>query len=113
MSVLEKQVAYCPPTETVNRCFLCGGSHSEFMFSARDRLHRLPGEFALVQCSDCRLVRLSPRPLLDQLGFYYPEGEYYSYQTPARIPQQSGWRGKVRESIRHSIMRWKGYPIPD
>jgi SAM-dependent methyltransferase len=60
-------------------------------------------------------VRLSPRPLIKHLSFYYPEEEYYSYQHPVRWPPPlaDGWRAKLKASIRDSVMDWKGYSVPD
>src|ERR1044071_1732015 len=71
-------------TELVTRCCLCEGENSDLLFPARDRLHRLPGDFAFVRCALCHLVRLSPRPVASQIASYYPD-DYYSYQMPAQI----------------------------
>jgi len=38
-----------------------------------DRLHRLPGEFTVVQCQACGLMRTNPRPSPRAISFYYPE----------------------------------------
>lgn len=113
MRVLERQEAYCPPTEMVTQCPLCNSVAAEYMFPTWDRLHRLPGEFALVRCIDCELVRLSPRPVIEQLSFYYPEAEYYSYQKPARAVLSPGWRNGLRRRIRDSVLESKGYPVGD
>jgi SAM-dependent methyltransferase len=112
MTIAEAQKSDCPPTEIVAQCPLCRSTEAEFMFSASDRLHLLPGDFALVRCSSCGLVRLSPRPLIKQLGFYYLEDEYYSYRKPVSLLPSStmDWRGKSKAAIRNSVMAWKGYP---
>ncbi len=84
------------------------------MFSTWDRLHHLPGKFALVRCLDCQLVRLSPRPVLDELSFYYPETDYYSYQKPAHLsPLSNSWRGRLKTHIRDSVMAQMGYATAD
>jgi SAM-dependent methyltransferase len=59
------------------------------------------------------LVRLSPRPLPEKLSFYYPEGEYYSYQNPvtASVAHRRGWRGAFIDSIRDSVLASKGYDV--
>ena len=38
-----------------------------------DRLHRLHGEFTVVQCQTCGLMRTNPRPTRQAIAFYYPE----------------------------------------
>ena len=38
-----------------------------------DRLHGLPGEFTVVQCHVCGLMRTNPRPTPRAITFYYPE----------------------------------------
>jgi 2-polyprenyl-3-methyl-5-hydroxy-6-metoxy-1,4-benzoquinol methylase len=45
----------------------------------RDQLHDLPGEFQVVRCRACGLMRTDPRPTPETMGFYYPD-EYGPYQ---------------------------------
>jgi 2-polyprenyl-3-methyl-5-hydroxy-6-metoxy-1,4-benzoquinol methylase len=101
-----------PPTETVSECPLCNSTKIEFLFANQDRLHRLPGNFGLVKCIECGLLRLSPRPKLSEMGFYYPGTEYYSYQTPARI-RHRGALAQLRDQIRYCVLDSLGYPQPD
>jgi SAM-dependent methyltransferase len=112
MKLLGMKNKELPPTETVNQCPLCGGDRIEPLFLTWDRLHRLPGEFALVLCPDCQLVRLSPRPVVEQIDFYYPEQEYYSYLNPVGFnPSPRNWRARLAQGIRDSILYSKGYEI--
>jgi hypothetical protein len=93
--------------EQVERCPLCGNGDSRFLADTFDRFYRLPGEFSLIECAECSLVRLSPRPTKESLGFYYPEGEYYSYQVmPADIPHIS--KG-LKDFIRNTVLSGLGY----
>lgn len=62
--------------ECPNGCKL----NDELLFYAKDRFHNLPGEFPVVRCKTCNLVRTNPRPTLDSLGFYYPD-DYGPYQS--------------------------------
>lgn len=97
--------------EEVPTCVLCGSSSSTFLFQGRDRLHGLPGEFGAVRCDNCSLVRLSPRPVIGQIGRYYPENDYYSYiSDEGSINQVSsgGFSGKIRQAVMHRL----GYPTP-
>jgi SAM-dependent methyltransferase len=53
----------------------------------RDRLHNLPGQYRVVRCRECGLMRTNPRPTPETIGYYYPDdyGPYHSNAT-ARIP---------------------------
>ncbi len=44
-----------------------------------DRLHKLSGNYAVVKCCSCGLIRTNPRPTADSIGFYYPDN-YGPYQ---------------------------------
>ena len=58
--------------EHVN-CDLCGADNCELLFEGRDRLHGLPGCFPVVQCRECGLVYLNPRPDESSMADFYPE----------------------------------------
>lgn len=71
-------------TELALACDLCGSTGADVLFSSlSDKLHRLPGVFALQRCRECGLVRLSPRPASTSLHLYYPAEEYYAYERIA------------------------------
>ncbi|HET6168641.1 MAG TPA: class I SAM-dependent methyltransferase, partial [Terracidiphilus sp.] len=55
-------------------------------FRTRDRHYGIPGEFNVIRCSGCGLVRQNPIPTLEELGSFYGD-DYYAYQ-PAR---KDGW----------------------
>jgi SAM-dependent methyltransferase len=76
----------------------------EFVLSGRDRLHDLPGEFPVVRCRGCGLLRTSPRPTPAEIGRYYPDA-YGPYATTvvgrtemdaAPVP---GWRRMLRRLV--------------
>jgi SAM-dependent methyltransferase len=75
----------------------CDGP-DELVLVGHDRLHNLPGEFRVVRCRGCGLIRTDPRPTLDEIGFYYPS-DYRPYFTtrvdpgaPSPIPEERrGW----------------------
>ncbi|HXG68169.1 MAG TPA: class I SAM-dependent methyltransferase [Blastocatellia bacterium] len=115
MSALKTAEAVSPLTEIVKTCPLCKSEGAEKMFPVRDRLHGLPGEFALVRCGNCSLVRLSPRPVPESLSYYYPEAEYYSYQTPTASIQTLSPRAQLRglrNTIRNLVLHSLEYPVP-
>src|SRR5476651_1638743 len=101
-SFIEKlETPDAPETELVETCPLCESKESEFLFWNCDRFYHLPGKFGLVQCKGCELVRLSPRPTRGAISFYYPDDEYYSYQTPVfsinDIAKRNGFWNRVRD----------------
>lgn len=110
-----------PPTEVVARCELCGDTGVETVLAgARDRLHRLPGEFTFVRCTGCGLVRLSPRPRIDEIGFYYPDdyGHYHRAGSERSAPAPTAESGdgaragllrRVRTEIHHAVLAEAGY----
>lgn len=50
------------------------------VLTGRDRLHNLPGEFTVVQCRHCGLMRTNPRPTRRAMAFYYPD-DYGPHQV--------------------------------
>lgn len=51
----------------------------EFVLSGHDLLSNLPGQFSVVKCKGCGLMRTNPRPSADTIGFYYPD-DYGPYK---------------------------------
>jgi 2-polyprenyl-3-methyl-5-hydroxy-6-metoxy-1,4-benzoquinol methylase len=74
---------------------------------AGDRLHGLPGEFTVVRCRACGLMRTNPRPTIDSIGYYYP-AEYGPYRT-SRVGEEStgggGWKRRLREMAEFNVER--------
>lgn len=60
-------------------CPLCGSGEQLVVYVTRDRHYGIKGEFTVVRCSSCSLVRLSPMPSEKELASYYPE-DFYAYQ---------------------------------
>jgi 2-polyprenyl-3-methyl-5-hydroxy-6-metoxy-1,4-benzoquinol methylase len=73
-------------------CDLCGSDESLPLYTFRDVLYDLPGEFILRQCRRCTLLYLSPRPTPAAIHRYYPE-DYSSYRPPV-------------ENEKWALMRW-------
>lgn len=76
-----------PAADSVEResmpCPLCGkqtAADDEPFLRGQDRLHDLPGEFTVVRCRRCRLLRTDPRPTPEAMAFYYPS-DYGPYQS--------------------------------
>lgn len=79
----------------------CNGSDRK-VFTGCDRLHNLPGEFTVVKCQKCGLMRTNPRPMPESIGFYYPEdyGPYLSTYV-----ENKGVKGKPRPFWKHWVKR--------
>ncbi len=60
-------------------CDWCGAPDGEKLFSGPDLLMDLPGEFNLVRCSQCNMIRQNPRLTWESLESYYPEN-YSAYE---------------------------------
>lgn len=72
------------------------------VLKGRDRLHGLPGEFNIVQCQSCGLMRTNPRPTRDTIGFYYPD-VYGPHQEIRSNPNPGTIRRFVGKILRHSF----------
>lgn len=68
--------------EIVN-CNFCGADDSHLFLINRDRLLNKDDLFSLVQCNQCDLIYLNPRPSAQEIKAFYPDsyGVYTSDQT--------------------------------
>lgn len=69
-------------------CPLGCNKNDEVVLAGRDLLHDLPGEFTVVKCRTCGLMRTTPRPTPETIGFYYPDdyGPYLGTQVRQAKP---------------------------
>lgn len=69
-------------------CPLCGSGNDKVVLTGYDRLHGVPGEFKVVECDGCRLMRTNPRPTAATMGVYYPAdyGPYLGTQVVVAQP---------------------------
>ena len=100
-----------PPAVTLEdvACPLECTPDDERIVVGRDRLHDLPGKFAVVKCRTCGLMRTNPRPTQETIGFYYPE-DYRPFITtrvtgqpapPSRLDRDGLWRGRVKKLLKY------------
>lgn len=54
-------------------CPLGCSKSDEVVLIGHDQIHDLPGEFTIVECQGCGMMRTNPRPTPDSMGFYYPD----------------------------------------
>jgi SAM-dependent methyltransferase len=78
-------------------CPLGCASGASPVLRGHDRLHDLPGDFRLVRCHSCGLLRTDPRPTQDSMGHYYPD-DYGPYLSTRIKPE--GRPGLVRRVLR-------------
>src|ERR1700683_5402292 len=64
-------------------CAYCGAPGGAFLFSSRDRFYDIGGQFSVVRCTRCGLMRTNPRPTVGSIGAFYPE-QYGPYVETAR-----------------------------
>ena len=67
-------------------CDYCGATEADVLFTHRDCLGALPGDFAVVACRRCGLRRTNPRPTLATLGNAYPSGYEFHQGGSVRLP---------------------------
>lgn len=80
-------------------CPLGCSKNDEVVLTGHDLLHDLPGEFSVVKCSSCGLMRTNPRPTSGTIGSYYPDdyGPYLGTQVRQAAPTQiSGIKKRLK-----------------
>jgi 2-polyprenyl-3-methyl-5-hydroxy-6-metoxy-1,4-benzoquinol methylase len=89
----------------------------ETLFVGRDRLHDLPGDFPVIRCRHCGLIRTNPRPTPQSIGSYYPDdyGPYQGTLIAADRPPRSilpGWlRPVARKLLNQNSQRLPPQPV--
>jgi len=66
-------------------CLLCGRTGALLYDGLRDCLFGAPGVWSLMECKDCGLCWLNPRPILSQVAKLYS-----AYYTPRAWPDIVG-----------------------
>lgn len=60
-------------------CPACGSANLRTLFHGTDRLFATTDKyFEVVECTDCRLMRLFPQPSAAELGQYYPPNYWFA-----------------------------------
>jgi SAM-dependent methyltransferase len=72
------------------------------VLSGRDLLHDIPGNYNVVKCSTCGLMRTTPRPTPATIGTYYPTnyGPYLGTTVTSGIP-----RSRPRQMLGRVVRR--------
>jgi len=84
----------------------CAGSeeNDEVILTGHDRLHDLPGDFTIVQCCKCGLMRTNPRPTPETIGYYYPD-DYGPYLS-TRVQQSKSSQTSYIKSLIRPLFKW-------
>jgi SAM-dependent methyltransferase len=67
----------------VTPCVVCDSTKSQPLFRTHDRHYGIPGDFDVIRCVGCGLVRMDPIPSVDELAGFYAQ-DYYAYQPLIR-----------------------------
>jgi 2-polyprenyl-3-methyl-5-hydroxy-6-metoxy-1,4-benzoquinol methylase len=75
------------------------------VLSGHDLLHDSPGEFTVVQCCSCGLMRTNPRPTAATIGAFYPDnyGPYLSTQVGHAPPAAPPRRKRLPAALRRAM----------
>jgi 2-polyprenyl-3-methyl-5-hydroxy-6-metoxy-1,4-benzoquinol methylase len=88
-------------------CLLCEGEGVTLYSGLRDRLFGAPGVWSLMQCPNCELVWLNPRPIPEDIGKLY--SQYYTHQV---LEAPKKMLAGLRESVKASVLQSSfGYHI--
>lgn len=80
------------------KCPIGCSKNDEVVLTGRDRLHDLPGQFSIVKCRTCGLMRTNPRPTPATIGAYYP-ADYAPYHS-STLEEKSSKSG-IKAWLRH------------
>jgi 2-polyprenyl-3-methyl-5-hydroxy-6-metoxy-1,4-benzoquinol methylase len=95
-------------------CPLCYKFDDQVILTGRDRLHNLPGEFTVVKCRSCGLMRTNPRPTPETIGFYYPDnyGPYQFTKVSKNKKQNSPQSLPLHQKITRRIFEFNERRLP-
>jgi len=84
-------------------CDYCGSRETDPVMSGPDRFCGLPGEFHVVACRQCGLLRTNPQPTVETLGAAYPDAYSPHRAEVAPPPPPQGL-------LRWALVNYRGYP---
>ena len=86
----------------------------EIVVVGRDILHDLPGEFTVVRCRNCGLMRTNPRLTPEDIGLYYPEnyGPYLGTRVLKTTRKRVHWFKKLFKPLFHSVFNFNTTNLP-
>lgn len=105
-----------PPPAEVNLeeppCPLGCFSSDERVLVGRDRISNIPGDFPVVRCRGCGLMRTSPRPTPDTIGAYYP-ASYAPFAYTRAVSKDSTVKPRSRlRALASKVVNSDSFAIP-
>lgn len=97
-----------------SRCPIGYDMTDDVVLTGKDRLHDLPGLFTVVKCTSCGLMRTSPRPTPDTMGFYYPDnyGPYVGTRVQPAKPKTASWLRKMLRPVFRLVFNFNTTILP-
>ena len=78
-------------------------------------MHNIPGEYNIVKCRTCGLMRTNPRPTQETIGLYYPD-DYGPYlDSMVQLDNNNNERNTIKNFLRpliNRIFNVNSTPIP-
>lgn len=95
-------------------CPLGCDTSDEVVLTGHDLLHEIPGEFSVVKCKSCGLMRTNPRPTPDAIGAYYPDdyGPYVGTRVKQVQPKSAGWLKNLLRPIARRVFNFNTTTLP-
>jgi len=89
--------------EYVN-CQLCNHDDATVLFKKKDKFGTTGDEFTVVECQECRLAYVNPRPSQEEIGKFYPET--YSWKENVEAGSFLGrLLKKLEKKYRYHLLR--------
>lgn len=107
--------AYKEPILESISCPLGCVESDEFVLRGRDMLHNIPGDFTVVKCNACGLMRTNPRVTPVQIGNYYPDdyGPYLGSKVTSENSKKTPLLKKLLKFIFGRIYNSNTSRLPD
>lgn len=86
-------------------CPLCGSSRFRLFLKNRDVLYRVPGEFQIVRCLECRHLYMNPRPTLATILACYPS-DYGPHDAGSAPTSETTNQPAARPWFLSPVVRW-------
>lgn len=95
-------------------CSLGCRQNDEIILNGGDLLHNLPGEFTVVKCKTCGLMRTTPRPIPEAIGLYYPDdyGPYIGTHVDRTKPQKTSGIINLLKPVVRSLIKFNTNALP-
>ena len=95
-------------------CPLGCSQHDEVVLTGRDLIHDLPGEFTVVKCRHCGMMRTNPRPTPKLMGKYYPDnyGPYLGTRVQQINPMSSSPIKKLLRPLASRVLNFNTQLLP-